>query len=263
MKPIIIALIIACLLISSCDKTVPTQPPEVIEPTPQCPASCDDNDNCTKDFCSEETNFTCSNTEILGCLEPQVGDYPVAILSSTGYTSKTGRYFAVGEVENLADYNIEGVTIDVEFFNKDNKHIGSSFAKLDMPILFPGQKLPFEADFLEKSVSNYKLEVSDTQESDWKQYLGFEILNHKSYYEPGLYFSVFGDIRNKFNEQRDFVDIVATFYDEQGVVVGMKYAYMDLEDFRPGQSFEFELRFNEPTVISKIANYTVQARSRR
>ena len=263
MKPVIIALIIAFLFISSCAKTVPTQPPAVIEPGPQCPASCDDNNNCTEDSCSEETNFSCVSAEIQGCFKPKPEDYPVAILSSTGYVSRTGRYFVVGEVQNLAEYNIENVMVDIEFFGKDNERIGSSFAKLDMPIIFPGQMLPFEADFLEKDVGSYKLKVSDGQKSGWNPYLGFEILNHKSHYEPGLYYSVFGDIRNKLNEQRDFVDIVATFYDKKGVVVGMKYVYMDIEDFRPGQSFEFELRFNEPSVIGKIADYTVQARSRR
>jgi len=263
MKAVIVALIIASLLISSCASTIPAQPPAVIEPVIQCPDSCDDNDNCTQDFCSEETNFTCASAEIQGCLKPQLKDYPVAILSSTGYVSKTGRFFAVGEVQNIAEYNIEGVTVNVDFFDSEDRLIGSKLAKLDMPILLPGQKLPFESDFLEQDISSFKLKVSDSRKSDWTQYLGFEILNHRNRYEPGVYYSVLGDIRNKLNEQRNFVDIVATFYDENGIVVGMKYAYMNIEDFRPGQSFEFELRFTEPGVIGKIANYTVQARSRR
>lgn len=54
----LIGILVLLLSISSCG-----------EPEPQgvCPASCDDNDVCTKDVCSKDTGFQCRNTPIEGC----------------------------------------------------------------------------------------------------------------------------------------------------------------------------------------------------
>ena len=35
--------------------------------SPSCPESCDDGDNCTEDFCSNETDFNCVNQPIVPC----------------------------------------------------------------------------------------------------------------------------------------------------------------------------------------------------
>ena len=35
--------------------------------TPECPASCNDNNSCTNDFCSKETGYKCMNTLKLNC----------------------------------------------------------------------------------------------------------------------------------------------------------------------------------------------------
>ena len=34
---------------------------------PECPASCDDGNACTNDFCSSETKYKCMNTKLLNC----------------------------------------------------------------------------------------------------------------------------------------------------------------------------------------------------
>jgi hypothetical protein len=42
-------------------------PEQSTEQTPTCPASCDDSDACTKDFCSKQTDYICVHNPILPC----------------------------------------------------------------------------------------------------------------------------------------------------------------------------------------------------
>jgi hypothetical protein len=57
-------------------ESLPTSPtpvtPTPISPTPttpqeQCPVSCDDNNKCTNDYCSANTNFVCNHDKITPC----------------------------------------------------------------------------------------------------------------------------------------------------------------------------------------------------
>jgi len=42
-------------------------PTEVVEPGETCPNSCDDQDNCTKDYCNENTSHECAHERIVPC----------------------------------------------------------------------------------------------------------------------------------------------------------------------------------------------------
>ncbi|MBR9691443.1 hypothetical protein GOV06_01530 [Candidatus Woesearchaeota archaeon] len=69
MKIIILIGIILMLMLSGCGKVeeVPeaAEEPEVIKL--ECPASCDDGNECTKDFCSEDTGYKCVNEDLVPC----------------------------------------------------------------------------------------------------------------------------------------------------------------------------------------------------
>lgn len=77
MKRLFFAILVIALLIAGCKAavtpepniTVPTEEPaEEVPPVElKCPASCDDNNPCTRDFCSAETNYQCMHEAIVPC----------------------------------------------------------------------------------------------------------------------------------------------------------------------------------------------------
>ena len=70
MKYTIIIGIILMLVLSGCHPAAEPEAPKAVEEPEvklKCPASCDDGNSCTKDFCSEETGFKCVNEDIVPC----------------------------------------------------------------------------------------------------------------------------------------------------------------------------------------------------
>jgi outer membrane lipoprotein-sorting protein len=68
MKKILIScLIVILLFIAGCVQEPDAKKQTVVTTAKECPESCDDNDDCTEDHCSEDTNFECKHKLILPC----------------------------------------------------------------------------------------------------------------------------------------------------------------------------------------------------
>lgn len=67
-----------------------------------------------------------------------------------------------------------------------------------------------------------------------------EILSHSSYFNMG-YFKVVGEVENTLPNNINFVQIVATFYDDQNKVIGTAFTFTDLDILKPNQKSPFEL----------------------
>ena len=66
-------MLLVLIAISGCATTTVSGPEEdsnesvPVEVVPSCPTSCEDNNSCTLDLCSETTNFSCSHASIVPC----------------------------------------------------------------------------------------------------------------------------------------------------------------------------------------------------
>lgn len=67
-----------------------------------------------------------------------------------------------------------------------------------------------------------------------------EILSHSNYIEMG-YFKVVGEVENTLSNNINFVQIVATFYDDQNKVIGTAFTFTNLDILKPNQKSPFEL----------------------
>jgi hypothetical protein len=66
-----------------------------------------------------------------------------------------------------------------------------------------------------------------------------EILSHQSYEDAG-WFHIVGEVRNNSDTPMEFVEIVATLYDDAGQVVGTDFTYAELDVIPPGGKSPFE-----------------------
>lgn len=68
-------------------------------------------------------------------------------------------------------------------------------------------------------------------------------------------YKLVGEIKNKSDEEVTFVKIVATFYDDNGIVIGTDYTYTDPTDINPGRTAPYSLTigFGDSIDVNDIA----------
>lgn len=69
--------------------------------------------------------------------------------------------------------------------------------------------------------------------------------------------AVIGEVQNTGTAALEYVEIVGTFYDEEGVIVWTESTYLDLEIVEPGQSSSFRMLLSVPA--ADVASYRIQA----
>jgi hypothetical protein len=80
-----------------------------------------------------------------------------------------------------------------------------------------------------------------------------EILSHKI---KGGQFSdsLIGQVQNQFSKKIESVQVIASFYDENGDIVGTDYGYTTPTDLSAGMKAPFELRLDEG-LTDELASY--------
>jgi hypothetical protein len=68
-------------------------------------------------------------------------------------------------------------------------------------------------------------------------------------------YDIVGEIKNTGDEEVTFVKIIATFYDDSGIVIGTDFTYTDPSDIRPGRTAPYTLSigFGDSIDVNDIA----------
>jgi DNA-binding beta-propeller fold protein YncE len=68
-------------------------------------------------------------------------------------------------------------------------------------------------------------------------------------------YDMVGEIKNKSEEEVTFVQIIGTFYDDNGIVIGTNYAYTEPTDIKPGRTAPYTLSvgFGDSIDVNDIA----------
>ena len=89
-----------------------------------------------------------------------------------------------------------------------------------------------------------------------------EILSHSSYIDSVGYLHVVGEVDNNSSKTAKFVEIIGTFYDGNGHVVGTQNAFTDPSDLAPGEKAPFDLVLTSASIsIDQIKSYRLQLNS--
>lgn len=179
------------------------------------------------------------------------------ILSSSGYKSDLGYYTVVGEIQNNLQSNINYVKIIGTFYDSQNTVIDTDFTYVDIDILKPGQKSPFEISCYPEKISpqRYKLSL-DYSKTSKEPFRGLEVLSQSSKIDDLGYHKIVGEVKNNGDRKASFVKVVVTYYDSSGKVIGKSFSYTNPEDIINGNTAPFEIS-SYPQKI-KPAKYEVQ-----
>ena len=187
------------------------------------------------------------------------------IVSHSSYVSSIGMYHVVGEVRNNSSNNLEVVKITATFYNSVDVVIASDFAYVDIDILVPNQRSPFEVMELDTEVSaqvdHYSLAVSDYDATEVEPYRDLTLLTHSSSVDGLGCYHVVGEIRNTGNQAVTYAQVVGTFYDSTAKVVADEIAFTSPSDLAAGQTALFELVVSSGAQSAKISIYELQVQA--
>jgi len=185
----------------------------------------------------------------------------VEVVSHSGYMDPFGNFHVVGEVENKGAFSLASFKVTATFFDTSGTILDQDFAYLMLAILPPGYKAPFHIVYTKPQkaakINSYTLTVNYTQTSKLPPVkLQFE--NQESFVDEAGWMHIKGLVKNTGEETR-FVKIIATCYNESGVVVNVDYSYTEPRDLPPGQTASFEIVI--PYRANLIKSFTLLAES--
>ncbi|MDX1813474.1 MAG: FxLYD domain-containing protein, partial [Candidatus Bathyarchaeia archaeon] len=163
------------------------------------------------------------------------------ILSSSTYINSLGIHI-VGELKNNLTSNIEYVKLVVTFYDSENVVIGADYSYADIDILEPNQTSPFELSSYPYVISpaSYKISMEYRETTD-EPFEGLTILSYTSSVDSSGYPRIVGEVKNYGATQATFVNVVCTFYDSSGTVIGKADAYTNPSTINAGDTAPFEL----------------------
>ncbi|MBT4352031.1 DUF4352 domain-containing protein [archaeon] len=94
-----------------------------VEEVKVCPFNCNDNDVCTNDFCSNQTNYECVNEKIIECKITSSLEFEFN--NAQKYITKIEKIWF--EITNRYEKNIEKLKCDYEIFNGEGQRRKKSY----------------------------------------------------------------------------------------------------------------------------------------
>src|SRR4030042_6324036 len=86
---------------------------------------------------------------------------------------------------------------------------------------------------------------------------GVEFGTHSSYRDTSGYLHVVGEVINNSGNNVKFVKVVATYYDQYGVVIRTEFTYTELDILVPGQKSPFDIS-SYPDEFLAFDHYIIQ-----
>lgn len=182
----------------------------------------------------------------------------------TGYLDLTTipiTYHVVGEVNNTNTVSLKWLRVTATFYDQNNSLIGSNSSYAFLDVLLPARKTPFEVVWVgdgAKQIYNYSL-TSEFSEYTGEKPLALEILENATYVDEAGFLKVNGTVRNIGESNATGVKVVATFYNDQGKVVGVTFGYTMPLTIMPSHTEHFDLELRPKGV--NFSYYSLTAES--
>lgn len=86
------------------------------------------------------------------------------------------------------------------------------------------------------------------------------ILSSNTYVDSINHLNIVGEVQNNSPSVLDYVQVIGTFYDSMGKVVGTDYTFTNPTSINAGAKAPFHLILSEASIpIRQISNYSLQA----
>lgn len=181
------------------------------------------------------------------------------VLQTNTIIDQSGFIHLFGEIRNISNESQYGVTVYGNFYDKNGQNIGNASGIAAVRSLNAGQVSPFEIMFLDKDkskqFSDYVLNFTSkvgTQKPD-----SMVITSSKSRPDIFGYYYVSGRISNMGNETATNVLAIASFFDNNGKIIGLSSAIAEPSNMTSQSIASFTIVMDDKLQSSKIKNYSL------
>lgn len=173
------------------------------------------------------------------------------MLNDTSYSDAEGWVHVLGEIVNNTGANQEDVLLTVFFYDELNRQVGEEPIAPIVEVIPHGGKVPFSLETeLRVPYERYEFTV-DAVSTDREPRIDLEVLNHTG--TTGGIYTITGEIYNPGNPLFAYAEVIATLYDDAGLVVNVGYSFIPAGDLGSGQTAPFEVLVEQPH--ESIAGY--------
>ena len=193
---------------------------------------------------------------------PIVPSPRIPYLRNTNVLIRNNAYVVLGEVFNGTDQPIYVQTVEIVLFKESGQLAFVAWVSPRPDIIAPGQASPFRAISIAVPSPSFTYSEMrlDYQQSANNEYRSVAVLSQEIR-ETTSGIEVFGELRNDNESNVLLSDVVATFYDEAGLVVNTGgFFFTQADSMAPGQIVSYVIPISEGIDID-YASYIVQAQS--
>jgi hypothetical protein len=166
----------------------------------------------------------------------------LVILYDNYYEDAAGYANVIGEVQNQGTTTTTFMLLNVTFYDDFDSVVAAESSYTLVDILLPGEISPFEVSsfpLANLSVASYTIEGTyyDTEEVPYREFT----LSGVTEYTDSGWFYISGAVENSGLLNASFVNVVASFYDENETLITYDFDYIDADVLEPGQWATFEV----------------------
>ena len=176
------------------------------------------------------------------------------IINTSSFVNSIGYLNVVGEVKNTSSNSLEYGQIIASFLDSEGNVVDTSMTYTNIDIIKPGAVVPFKVNVKNnEKIKQYSLQFQANQTNNQRR--NIEIVNNSSNVNSINYLEISGQVKNNTSESQEYVQIVGTFYDENGVVVDVGMTYSSVDVLQPGGTSPFKLTVQNR---DEITDYKLQ-----
>jgi len=174
---------------------------------------------------------------------PSVESGAVVATNTTVHRDRIGRPTVVGEVLNGKAVALSDVTVEVTFY-RDGEAVQTATGSVIGGPVGPNDRVPFAVRGAETpdAPDRVEVEVTDHVEAEAGPLAGLAVVDHEFDNQSQDQVFVTGTVENGAGQEAAPL-VVATFYDENGSVIGVRQGRTSPTSVQSGGEATFEIRF--------------------
>lgn len=199
--------------------------------------------------------------------EPEIKN--IVIVSYMLYHQDGGENtYVYGEIINKESFPLEDIELEITLYDSTHKKVrtetvyGNGVGLIGGgAITISNQKVPFLLETGDKdgTITSADVEFVSAYKAEESPYRYIKILSQDDSYDIlfGEY-SIDGEVENTGTEAMDWVNVIATYYDSNGEVIGASYCNTDPLDIGAGQKADYNIiAYDSEMDTSAIEKYVL------
>jgi hypothetical protein len=184
-------------------------------------------------------------------------------LQTNTIIDQSGFIHLFGEIKNISHEPQHGVAVYANFCDKNGQNIGNGSGIVAARSLNIGQVSPFEIIFLDKDQSKqfFDYSLNFTSKAARNKADNMAITSSNSRPDIFGYYYVSGRISNMGNETATNVLAIASFFDNNGKIIGLSSAITEPANITSHSAASFTIVMDDKLQSSKIKNYSLMVDS--